>query len=104
MPRYSQSNALLTVTTPHSEDVPVLSGFRGHEAVLQLFSFQLELLAELESEIRFDRLVGRNAAVQLRVPAGEKRQFYGLVTRFSQGAPDEIFVHFAPNWSPVCDC
>ena len=37
MPAYSQSNSPLAVTTPLGEDLLLLIGFRGHEAVSQLF-------------------------------------------------------------------
>ena len=50
MPAYSQSNSPLAVTTPLGEDLLLLIGFRGHEAVSQLFSFRLDLLAELEAK------------------------------------------------------
>lgn len=94
MPRYSQSSSPFAVTTPLGEDVLLLTGFRGHETVSQLFSFQLDLLAELKTEIRFDRLVGQNVTVELRLPTGEKRHFNGVVKRLSQGGRDDTFVRF----------
>ena len=100
MPRYSQSNRPLAITTPLGEDVLLLTSLRGHEAISQLFNFQVDLLAERESEIRFDRIVGQSVSVELRLPTGEKRHFNGLVKRFSQRGRDEVFMHFRAELVP----
>ena len=93
MPTYTQANRPLAVTTPLGEDILLLTGFRGHEAISQLFSFQLDLLAEGESEIRFDGIMGQNVTVELRLAGEEKRYLNGIVKRFTQGARDETFAH-----------
>ena len=41
---YSQQERLIALTTPLGEDVLLLAGFSGHEAISRLFSFQLDLL------------------------------------------------------------
>ena len=100
MPTYSQSSSPLAVTTPLGEELLLLTGFRGHETVSQLFSFRLDLLAELKTEIRFDRLVGQNVTVRMRLPTGENRYFNGIVSRLSQGGRDERFVCFRAEMVP----
>ena len=60
MPTYTQSNRPLAVTTPLGTDVLLLTGFRGEEAISQLFKFQVDLLAETKSEVHFDRIIGQN--------------------------------------------
>jgi type VI secretion system secreted protein VgrG len=100
MPTYTQANRPLAITTPLGEDILLLTGFRGHEAISQLFDFQLDLLAEAESEVRFDRILGENVTVEMRLANGEQRYFNGLVKRFSQGTRDEIFVHFRAELVP----
>ena len=100
MPAYSQSNSPLAVTTPLGEDLLLLIGFRGHEAVSQLFSFRLDLLAELESEIQFDGVVGQNVTVRMSLPTGENRYFNGIVSRLSEGGRDERFVCFRAEMVP----
>jgi type VI secretion system secreted protein VgrG len=100
MPTYTQANRPFTVTTPLGKDVLLLTGFQGHEAISQLFNFQVDLLAETQSEIHFDRIVGQNVTVEMRLANEEKRYFNGMVKRFSQGARDESFVHFRAELVP----
>ncbi|HEY0791990.1 MAG TPA: type VI secretion system tip protein TssI/VgrG [Chthoniobacterales bacterium] len=100
MPTYTQAHRPLAVTTPLGKDLLLLTGLRGCEAVSQLFNFQLDLLAEAKSEVRFDRLLGQNVTVEMRLANGEKRYFNGLIKRFTQGARDEAFVHFRAELVP----
>jgi type VI secretion system secreted protein VgrG len=94
MPTYTQADRPLAITTPLGKDVLLLTGLRGHEATSRLFSFQLDLLAEAQREIRFDRILGQNVTVEMLLADGEKRHFNGIVKRFSQDARDDTFLHF----------
>jgi len=91
MPRYSQANRPLAVTTPLGDDVLLLTGFRGYEAISQLFNFELDLLAELESDIPFHRVVGESVTVEMLLANGEKRYLSGLVRRLTQGGRGDTF-------------
>jgi hypothetical protein len=44
MSTYTQSNRPLAITTPLGKDVLLLTGFRGQEAISQLFNFQVNLV------------------------------------------------------------
>src|SRR2546426_616023 len=70
---YTQANRPLGVTTPLGEDALLLVGFQGHEAISQLFRFQLALLAAKETAIAFDKIVGQPATVKLVLPGGGTR-------------------------------
>ena len=100
MPTYTQAERPLAITTPLGKDVLLLTGLRGHEAISRLFSFKVDLLVEAQKEIRFDRILGQNVTVEMRLVDGEKRYFNGLVKRFSQGARDEHFVSFHAELVP----
>src|SRR5271154_2076787 len=100
MPTYTQAHRPIAITTPLGKDVLLLTGFRGRETVSQLFNFQVDLLAESKTAIQFDRIVGQEVTVELRLGNEEKRYFNGLVKRFSQGARDEVFVHFRAELVP----
>src|SRR5215467_274851 len=100
MPHYTQTDKPLVITTPLGEDVLLLTEFRCHEAISQLFTFHVELLAEAGTEIHFDRILGQPVTVEMRLASGDKRYFNGLVKRFSQGARDEKFVHFSAEVVP----
>jgi type VI secretion system secreted protein VgrG len=94
MPGYSQKNRPMSVETPLGEDVLLLVGFSGHEAMSQLFSFQLDLWAEDPTNVKFDKLLGQNVTVKLKLPNDKERFFNGICNRFSQGGRDETFTFY----------
>jgi len=100
MPTYTQAHRPIAITTPLGKDILLLTGIRGQEAISQLFNFQVDLLAESKNEIHFDRIIGQNVTVEMRLANEEKRYFNGLVKRFSQGTRDEDFVHFRAQLVP----
>lgn len=94
MPIYTQVNRPLAVTTPLGEDVLLLVGISGHEAISQLFSFQLELLAEDSSKVKFDKLLGMPIGITLQLPEEKQRYFNGICRRVSQGVRDDPFTRY----------
>lgn len=60
MSPYTQADRPLSITTPLGEDVLLLTGMRGHEAISQLFNFQVDLLGQPGCEIRFDAIIGQS--------------------------------------------
>ena len=81
----------MEVTTPLGKDKLLLVGFTGQEAVSRLFSFQLDLLAENETDIAFDKLLGQKITVRLDLLERDKRYFSGICNRVSQGERDDVF-------------
>ncbi len=100
MATYLQADRPLAITTPLGEDALLLTAVRGYEAISALFHFQLELLAELDSEVPFERILGQSVTVTLRVAKGEHRYLNGIIKRFAQGARDERFVRFRAELVP----
>jgi type VI secretion system secreted protein VgrG len=94
MATYVQAERPLTVTTPLAKDALLLVGFTGQEAISQLFSFQLDLLAENKTPIAFDKLLGQKVTVNLTLPSGKKRAFSGICNRVSEGARDHTFTAY----------
>lgn len=84
---HTQANRHISVTTPLGKDVLLLAGFTGHEGVSQLFSFQLDLLSEVNPTVDFNDIVGKNVTVTVKHAGGE-RCINGIVRRFSQGPSD----------------
>ena len=91
MPTYTQTNRPLAVTTPLGTDVLLLTAFSGREGLSQLFSFQLELVADVATEVAFDKLLGQPVTVRLNLSDDKKRFFNGVCNRFSQGETDSSF-------------
>jgi len=100
MPTYTQANRPLTIKTPLGQDILLPTRFRGCEAISQLFNFQVHLLTEAANEIQFDRILGQNVTVELRLNNQEKRYFNGLVRRFSQGGRNETLARFSAEIVP----
>ena len=84
-PTYLQADRSMTVTTPLGPDVLLLVGFTGHEGISQLFSFELDLAAEDQSKVEFEKLLGGKITINLTVPGGQKRYFNGICTSLAQG-------------------
>ena len=91
---YTQQNRPMEVTTPLGPDKLLLMGFSGREVISRLFSFQLDLLAENETNVAFDKLLGQKITVRLDLVEDEKRYFSGICNRISQGERDEIFTRY----------
>lgn len=106
MPKYTQDNRPIRVDTPLGKDVLLLAGFSGAEAISQLFSFQLEMLAEGNRVVAFDKMLGQKVTISLELPEGKQRYFNGIVSRFSQGEqvvgqnPNEYFTAYRAEIVP----
>ncbi|PYS62694.1 MAG: type VI secretion system tip protein VgrG, partial [Acidobacteria bacterium] len=89
MPTYTQDNRPLSVKTPLGKDVLLLVGITSHEAISQLFTFRLDLLAEDASKVKFEKLLGQKITVVLKLPNEKERYFNGICNRISQGGRSE---------------
>lgn len=85
MGSYSQAGRPLTVTTPLGDDVLLVTGLAGHEAISQLYSFELALAAPDAARVAFDRLMGEEVTVHLALPDGRSRHFSGICSGLCQG-------------------
>jgi len=70
MPTYTQTGRALSIVTPLGRSLAPRKDQR-HEAISELFRFQLELLAE--KAVDFDKLLGQQASITLELPNGVMR-------------------------------
>ena len=84
MPKYTQANRPMAVSTPLGTDVLLLQQVSGTESISRLFHFQLEFLAESSTDIAFDQILGQSVTVTLQMPDGSSRYINGIVNKFSQ--------------------
>lgn len=100
MPDYTQAERPLAITTPLEEDALLLTALRGREAISELFHFELDLLGQPGTDIRFDRILGENVNIRMRLLNGSFRYFNGIVNHFTQGGRDEVFIHYRAHVVP----
>jgi len=89
----SQEGRLISITTPLGDNVLLLAGFSGHEAISRLFSFHLDLLTE-QGPIDFTKIIGKNVTISVMQSDNTPRYFNGMVSRFSQSGGDTQFMHY----------
>ena len=83
---YTQDGRPLAIQTPLGKDKLFLIGISGQERISQLFSFQLEVLAEKKTEVAFEKLLGQNVTVEIELPTKEKRFFSGICKQGDRGS------------------
>jgi type VI secretion system secreted protein VgrG len=94
MPAYTQADRPLSVKTPLGDDVLLLVGVNGREAVSELFRFDFDLLALNGADIAFDKLLGQKVSARIRLQESATRYVAGIVSRVVQGGRDEIFTSY----------
>ena len=95
--QFTQANRPLALQTPLGEDVLLLTGVNGREALGQLFEFEL-LMQSTDCDIPLDALLGEN--VTFRLDGGKDgsytRYFNGIINRFYfDGIKDSIATYRA---------
>ncbi len=101
MPDYTQADRPLKITTPLGADVLFITGLQGREEISRPFDFNVDLIADLKKEVRFDKIIGQSVTVEMRLLDNSVRYFNGMVNRFSQGPRDEDFLHFRASVVPI---
>src|SRR5262249_6980767 len=96
MASYAQAERVLTVDTPLGKDTVLLVGFRGSDAISNLFNYRLDLIPENPEEVAFDKVLGQKCTVTFRwgEKNDKKRYFNGICSRISQGERDAIFTRY----------
>ena len=95
-----QYNRPLKITTPLGPDLLLLSGLKGSEGLSQLFSFELDLLAERTVQVPFEKLLGQPVSIELAPAGGLRRYFHGLVRSLCQRGRDDTFVQYRAILAP----
>ena len=79
----------------------MLIGFSAEESISRLFSFQLDLIAENETKIPFEKLLGQSILVRLALENGRDRYFSGLCNRVAKGHRDSTFTSYRMELVPA---
>lgn len=91
----TQENRYLSVSTPFGDDVLLLTGVRGQEAMFELFRYEFDMVSE-DGDLDFTTIVGEDitASILLDDDAETVRTINGMVTEFSQGGFDANLWHY----------
>jgi type VI secretion system secreted protein VgrG len=83
--KFTQENRPISVSTPLEKDVLLLEAFSGAESLSGLFHFTLDMLADSDTTVPFEKLLGQKVTVTIELPKEKKRYLSGIVSQFSQG-------------------
>ncbi|OXJ22622.1 ImpA family type VI secretion-associated protein [Burkholderia sp. HI2714] len=94
-----QANWFASVSTPFGEDVLLLDGFGGREAISELFRFDLRMRSTNKA-LDPDEIVGKSVTVTLKDQTGIARHFNGMVTRFAHAGADVKYGFYSAELAP----
>jgi len=95
----TQTDQLISITTPLGTDKLLLRGVRGEERISGLFRFDLEMQSE-EKSLDFSKIVGKSATVKLKLADGSTRYVNGIVGRFVQAGSDSRLTTYLAELHP----
>jgi type VI secretion system secreted protein VgrG len=102
MATYTQTNRILTFTSPLGANALLPASFRGAEEISGLFDFSLELLAAPEAVIDPAAIVGRRVTLSLQLTdTGILRYFNGIVESFEGTGGDSYFNSYRLRMVPM---
>ncbi len=96
---FTQTDRLLRIDTPLGPDVLLLREFTGHEAVSQLFKYDLDLLTE-GPFIQYEDIIGQPVTVRIELSGEEERVFHGFISRFAQTGSESGILHYRAEMVP----
>lgn len=95
---------MLSIDTPLGPDVLLVNTFTGSERLSGLFSYELQLLADVQTnkhtQVKAEAIVGQPVALELELSASSHRRFHGIVKRFVQYAQDRRFAYYRAEVVP----
>lgn len=92
MGAFGQTDRLLTFTSPLGADVLLPERLTGREGISELYSYQLDLLAETQTSVSPKDIVGKKVCVAIQAAdTGTKRYVNGIVASFEICTGDDEF-------------
>jgi len=95
-----QKGRQLLINTPLGEDFLLLKEFSASETISELFSFQLKLVHEENTEglvptvVDPKALLGQPVSIKINIPDKTSRFFNGVVSHWRQGNRDTRFTYY----------
>ncbi len=89
MPKATQRDRLLLITTPLGEDYFLINKMHADEKLSELFEIHVELLYDQEeddayelTEVQDTAILGKTVSINIKQRNGETRKFTGMVNNF----------------------
>lgn len=82
MPKFTQDQREMAISTPLGPDELLLASMQGVEHLGRLYEYRVELLSE-KPDIGFGAILGKPVSVRLDIARSTKRHFHGYVTDFA---------------------
>jgi len=97
---FTQAGRIIRIDTPLGEDVLLLQGFTGQEGISRLFSFDLDLLSEVNPAIAPADILGQRVTITIKLPGGKERYLNGFIAAFEQTGRDPRFTYYRARMVP----
>lgn len=95
MPSYGQDERLIRLTTPLGKDVLLPETLAGFEAISELFSYRLDMVADKTTSIEPGSIVGKTVTIDIQADdTGKARYINGVVAAFEMCGGDEEFDNY----------
>ncbi|MBI3229376.1 MAG: type VI secretion system tip protein VgrG [Burkholderiales bacterium] len=95
----SQKKRPISIKTPLGDDVLLFHTMHASEGLGHLFEYHIEMLSE-RKDIDFSTILGKVVTVTLDLTEGGKREFSGIVTRFSTSGSTSKFTRYFAEVRP----
>ena len=87
---WEQTDRPLQLTTPLGKDALLMRKFTGRESISELFHFEFDCVAEHQTDVPFEALLGQKVTLTISRESG-KRYINGIVRRVKAGGRDLVF-------------
>src|SRR6266568_6004114 len=96
---FTQTEQLISISTPLGADKLLLRSFHGEERISGLFHFSLEMQAE-DKSLDFSQVVGKSVTITAKLADGTSRYINGIIGRFVQAGSDARFTTYFAELYP----
>lgn len=96
---FTQTGALMTVTTPFGADKLLLDAMEASEGISELFKLTLHMRSG-ETELDASKIIGKPVTVKLAILDGPTRYFNGIASRFVHSGGDREFSYYSADVVP----
>lgn len=99
MTAFSQKKRQISVSSPLGDDALLFARMTGTEALGELFEYTVEMYSE-RKDIDFGAVLGKKLTVKMEMPDDSKREFSGIVTRFTSSGGFGAFTSYTAQVRP----